>query len=247
MGVLDKGPMTEDALLSADHRPGVTALISVRPRIDLRTGLIVSGRIDAPPPQTAERLADVAGRALRQWRAQGRTAPLAVSLHERLSEPRCAEPLNEALEAAGFTPGALTFEIAEKALIARALPLAEALRAYGWRLALRADNACPLPFGERVRSLYQEVVVTGMAPPAPFDPAALNNRDPFTRRLLAAQEAGLRLTVEGVQGALEAKAWLLAGFDCAEGNLKDAATGAAHIVRLDRSERAPTALSFSKR
>jgi hypothetical protein len=239
--------MTEDAVSPSERRSGVTALINLRPRTDLRTGLIVSGRIDAPPPQTPERLADVAFRAQRQWRAQGRAAPLAISLHERLSEPKSAEPLHKALIKAGFSPGALTFEIAEKALIARALPLAEALRAFGWRLALRADNACPLPFGERVRSLYQEVVVTGMTPPAPLNPAALNNQDPFARRLLAAQQAGLRLTVEGVQGAAEAKTWLLAGFDCAEGNIKDAATGAAHILRLDRSERTPTALSFSKR
>jgi hypothetical protein len=52
-GPLEKGPMTEDAAHPAESCPAVTALISVRPRTDLRTGLIVSGRIDAPPLQTA--------------------------------------------------------------------------------------------------------------------------------------------------------------------------------------------------
>ena len=225
----------------------ITALIQVRPRLDLRTGMIVSGRIDAPSPSTAERFADVVGRALRQWRAQGRTAPLAIALNERMSEPRHTETLHEAALAAGFAPGALTFEIEEKALIARALPLAEGLRARGWRLAIRADNACPLPFGERVRTLYQEIVITGMARPSPFCGTDILDRDPFSRRLLAAREAGLLLTVEGVNDPEDAKAWLMAGFDCAEGRFKDAATGPAHIVRLERSERASTALSFSSR
>ncbi len=225
----------------------VTALIHVRPRFDLRTGMIVSGRIDAPSPSTPARFADVIGRALAQWRAQGRTAPLAVALNERLSDPKQAQPLHEAAVGAGFTAGGLTFEIAEKALIARALPLAEDLRARGWRLAIRADNTCPLPFGERVRSLYQEVVVTDLAAPSAYCGVDALTRDPFARRLLAAREAGLRLTAEGVNEANDAKAWLTAGFDCAEGRFKDPMTGPAHIVRLGRVDREPTAFSFSSR
>lgn len=242
------GGMMETALSLSPPRPGaVTALIQVRPRMDLRTGLIVSGRIDAPSPASPERFSDVIERAHGQWRAQGRTAPLAVQLSERLSDPRMVDRLHEAALVAGFAPGGLTFEIAEKALIARALPLAEALRARGWRLAIRADNACPLPFGERVRTLYQEVVVSGVSAPSAFCTSDTLTRDPFAQRLLAAREAGLRLTVEGVNTPEEAKAWLSAGFDCAEGRFKDPTTGSAHIVRLDRLDRAPTALSFSSR
>jgi EAL domain len=238
----------EPAMPLAEPRPcAVTALIHVRPRFDLRTGLIVSGRIDAPSPSTAERFGDVVQRAYGQWRAQGRSAPLAIALNERLSDPALAEPLHEAAVVAGLSPGGLTFEIAERALIARALPLAEGLRARGWRLAIRADNACPLPFGERVRSLYQEVVVSGMSAPSAYCTADRLSRDPFAQRLMAAREAGLRLTAEGVNDPTDAKTWLSAGFDCAEGRFKDPTTGSAHIVKLGRLERAPTALSFSSR
>lgn len=222
------------------------ACLLLRPRFDLRTGRPAGARIEAgflsTPRQAQEALEAAGARA----GALGLGGALSLPLGERLSFPAQAQALCEAAQAAGFAPGALTFEIEERALIARAATLAEELRARGWRVALRGDPLCPLPFGAKARGLYQEVVVTAARLPSPFLGVGDGERDPLGRRILAAREAGLTLTVEGVGDAHSAKLWLLAGFDRAEGE----AFGFGAVVDqapMAAAGRGPSALSFSSR
>ena len=217
------------------------------PRHDLRTGRLVGARLEGPylsSPAQAQAALQIGQAA---WTAQGAPGPLSLSLSERLSMPNQASALDQAARAAGLTPSQLTFEIEERALIARSLPLAQELRALGWRIALRADPQCPLPFGAQARSLYAEVVMTAETAPSPFIAIDALDRDHLGRRILAAREARLTLTVEAVQTAEAARLWLNAGFDHAEGQFSDALpvlTPQSDIATLDRS---PVALSFSSR
>lgn len=192
----------------------VQSPLPVRPRIDLRTGLVAAGALDAP-----ERLSKLV-RTLRDaryaWRAAGFTAPLSFALPDELLSAD-AEWICDAAREAGCNPRNLTFELEERALVRSGPFVAEALRARGWGVALIADEDCPMPFGARARALYTELVLEAPNPLDPYlatDPRELS---PLGRRLYAAKEAGLIITARSVKSDEHASLLALAGFDRAGG------------------------------
>lgn len=234
----------------ADARPSekaVASLVAVRPRIDLRTGRCVSGRIEAPQAATAKGVTRVLAAARGLWREH--SAPLALPLGSAVSTPDAGAALDQAAREAGLGPGALTFELEERAVIARAAPLADELRGRGWRVGLRADAACPLPFGARARTLYQEVIFGEGLKPSLFLGIDAPGQAPLGRRLMAAREAGLALVAEGVDTLEAARLWGLAGFDAAEGAFCAPARQAqtSLYTRAVLAGRSPRAFSFSSR
>jgi hypothetical protein len=98
----------------------------------------------------------------------------------------------------------------------------EALRARGWGVALRGDPECPLPFGERARALYTELVLAAPEAPDPFLGVERGDRSPLGRRLLAAKAAGLVITAESVCNTAQARTLAIAGFDRGGGPFAEA-------------------------
>lgn len=186
----------------------------VRPRIDLRTGLVAAGALEAPA--TLSKLVRTLRDARCAWRAAGFTAPLSFALPDELLTTD-ADWICDAAREAGCNPRTLTFELDERALVRCGPMAAEALRARGWGVALVADEDCPTPFGARARALYTELV---LAAPNPIDPyLATDPRElsPLGRRLYAAKEAGLIITARTVKSEAHAALLALAGFDRAGG------------------------------
>lgn len=192
----------------------VASPLPLRPRIDLRTGLVAAGALDAP--ESLSKLVRTLRDARYAWRAAGFTAPLSFALpHELLTTD--AEWICDAAREAGCSPRNLTFELDERALVRAGQFVAEALRARGWGVALIADEDCPMPFGARARALYTELVLRAPNPLDPYlatDPRELS---PLGRRLYAAKEAGLIITAHEVKSEAHAALLALAGFDRAGG------------------------------
>ncbi|MDX2237056.1 MAG: hypothetical protein NW203_05795 [Hyphomonadaceae bacterium] len=191
----------------------VSAAPPVRPRLDLRTGLLAAGVV-APPALGA--LARTLREARRAWSQSGCAAPLSLVAPPDAMERLEADDFDDIAREAGCKTHLLTFELDERALIRRGPALAERLRARGWGVALRGDPECPLPLGQRARAIYTELVLD---PPSPLDPfLALDARDrtPLGQRIFAARYAGILLTA---RSASQEDARLLAamGFDRAGG------------------------------
>jgi hypothetical protein len=87
------------------------------------------------------------------------------------------------------------------------------LRERGWIVVLRGDPDCPLPFGERARVLYSELVVEAPDEANPYLAMEAGDRTPLGRRLLAAKAAGLIVTAETVATIAQARLLAMAGFD----------------------------------
>lgn len=195
---------------------------TIKTRYDLRTGRVVAGRIEAGYLSTPEHLTRALQAALPAWRMSAGAAPLSAALSERLARASQVDALQSAVLKAGLAPGGFNFEIEERWLMAGAIEAAQDLRSRGWGVGLRADPSCPIPFGSKARALYQEVIVSAPAPPSPYLGFDVIDADPLGRRIAAARAAGLALTAEGVERPQDAKAWLLAGFDRAEGGYRAA-------------------------
>jgi hypothetical protein len=159
------------------------------------------------------------------WRARHALAQLSIVLPEPMLDALDAETLEAAAIEAGCTKKSLTFEFEETWVVAHGVATPEALRARGWGIALRGDDACPLPFGARARGLYDELVLAAPDDVHPFLALDMRERAPLGRRLLAAREAGMLLTAEGVTTHAQAKLLALAGFDRASGAYADSGRG----------------------
>lgn len=195
-------------------------------RVDLRIGAMAAGvvrpRGAADEAFAFSNLARLLRAARMTWRERGIYAPLVLALPGELHTGFDADLLSEAALEAGCTRHALSFQLSETEVVAAGPALAEQLRARGWGVALRGDANCPLPFGERARSLYTELVLDApdlMDPFLAVDPA---ERSPLGRRLIAAKAAGLIITADSVQTAAQAKVLAIAGFDRGGGPFAEA-------------------------
>lgn len=193
----------------------------IRPRIDLRTGLLAVGALDAPASLSA--LAREVRDARLAWRSAGFHAPLAVALNDELIAQGNADWIADAAQEAGCSPRSLTFELDERALVRSGGALAAELRARGWGVALAGDPDCPLPFGKQARTLYTELVIDAPNPISPYLGIDSCEDSPLGRRLYAAKEAGLILTARDVKSDEHASLLALAGFDRAGGKVAEQA------------------------
>jgi len=195
-------------------------------RVDLRIGAVVAGvvrpRGDAQDAFSYSNLARLLRGARMAWFERGLHAPLSLAVPAEAQSDLDADLLNEAAIEAGCVRRALSFELCEKRVVADGPILPEALRARGWGVALRADNACPLPFGTRARALYGELVLTPPNGPDPFLAMEDGDRSPLGRRLLAARAAGLVITADTVRSAAQARTLAIAGFDRGGGPFAEA-------------------------
>lgn len=195
-------------------------------RVDLRVGALASGvvrlRGEADEGFWFSNLARLLRAARMAWMERGAHAPLVLAAPPAAHAKLDADLLNDAATEAGCTRHTLAFELHERELLAAGPVLAEELRARGWRVVLRGDPDCPLPFGERARALYSEIVVDAPAAPDPFLALDETERSPLGRRLLAAKAAGLILTAESVATAAQARALAIAGFNRGGGPFAEA-------------------------
>lgn len=189
----------------------------IRPRIDLRTGMVAAGAIDAPANLGA--LAREVRDARLAWRNAGFSAPLSVALSDDMVAGLNPEWVSDAAREAGCTTLSLTFELDEKAVIKNGSAFAENLRARGWGVALVGDPACPLPFGEQARTLYTELILDAPNPLDPYLGVDASDHSPLGRRMFAAKEAGLVITAQDVKSDAHAALLALAGFDRAGGKV----------------------------
>lgn len=196
-------------------RPAARALpgAALGVRRDLVTGLVAAGVVRAASPAVATLLT-----ARDLWRARGQTAPLAFApAPEAYGDAASAGDLAAELVAEGFSPRELDLEVAEQVLARTGLRGVERLRARGFGVALVSDAACPLPFGQRTRSLFTEILMTAPARLDPFLGADPHDVRPLARRLFAAKAQGVIVTALGVGDAAWARALATAGFDRGEG------------------------------
>jgi len=195
-------------------------------RVDLRVGVIAAGIVrPRGTPDDAfsfSNLARVMRAARMTWKERAPHAGLSLALPSEIQSTLEADLLSDAVTEAGCTRRLFSFELCERQIIARGPTLAEDLRARGWSVALRGDPECPLPFGARARSLYNELIV--QTPDAPDPYLALEGRDrtPLGRRILAAKGAGIVITAESVRTATQARVLALAGFDRGGGPFAEA-------------------------
>ena len=192
----------------------VSAAPPVRPRLDLRTGLLACGLV---APASLSSMARHLREARRAWSQSGCAAPLSLLAPPDAVERLTADDFDDIAREAGCRAHALTFELDERALIRRGPALAEGLRARGWGVALRGDADCPIPLGARARSIYTEIVLELPEPLDPFLAIDPRDPDPLGRRILTARAAGLLLTA---RSATPEQAALLSaiGFDRAGGS-----------------------------
>jgi hypothetical protein len=195
-------------------------------RVDLRVGALASGII-RPRGASAETFAySTLTRVLRAarmaWRERGAFAGLSLALPGDLQSTLDPALLSDAAIEAGCTRPLFGFQLDERALVKAGPVLAESLRALGWGVSLRADPACPLPLGERARTLYNEIVLDCPAEPGPYFALEGDDRTPLGRRVLAARAAGIILTAESVSTAGQARRLAMAGFDRGGGPFAEA-------------------------
>jgi hypothetical protein len=155
------------------------------------------------------------------WRERGAHCPLVLAIPDTVQATLDAEFLDEAAAEAGCTRPAFSFELDERALVKSGGALAQDLRARGWDVSLRADPACPLPFGARARALYSELVVDVPENPSPYL-AIDDDATPLGRRILAARGAGMVITACNVRTVTQAKTLAMAGFDRGGGPFAEA-------------------------
>lgn len=194
------------------HAEGVT----IRPRRDLRTGVVAAGALRA---WTIEGdLVDALVAARKAWREAGHTAPLAIApAFECLADAASAGDLAASLQMADISPRAVDVEVNETELAGRSLAGIERLRARGFGVALVVDPDCPLPLGARARSLFTELLLPAPSRLDPYLGVEGLDHSPMARRLFAARESGLVVTAVGVGDHTWARALLAAGFDRGEG------------------------------
>lgn len=195
-------------------------------RVDLRVGALASGVIrprgDEADAFRFSNLARLIRHARMAWKERGLYAPLSLSIPSALQSSLEGDMLSEAAMEAGCTRQALAFELCERRLVADGPGLAEALRARGWTIVLRGDNACPLPFSTRARTLYSELVLDVSDPADPFLALEDDDRTPLSRRVLAARAAGIVITAETVRSVAQARTLAIAGFDRGGGPFAEA-------------------------
>ncbi len=189
-------------------------LFALGARFDLRIGAPVAGVVrPAPDTLTFSSLSRVVRAARMAWRQRSALGQISLALPAIAFETIDADTLEAAAIEAGCTRGSVTFEFDEAAMIAARSSMPETLRARGWGVALAGDSACPLPFGAKARNLYTELVID--APPidgALFTLGA-GDESPLARRILAAKEAGMLVTAEGVESPAHARLLAIAGID----------------------------------
>ena len=191
---------------------------ALSPRVDLRSGLAVAMRVEAPAKADSWIEALAATRETRA--AMGARQPLIARAPHYLFDAGAAGQLDALLRGAGFQMRAVTVEIDEADLVSggvAAMAAVERLRARGWGVSLSCAPDCPLAIGQRTRSLFTE-----MAAPAPtaLTPAMVMAdpmHSPLTRRLRAAQNAGIPTTALGVKSPAHAGLLIALGFDRGEG------------------------------
>jgi hypothetical protein len=195
-------------------------------RVDLRVGALAAGVVrprGAPEEAFAfTHLSRVLRAARMQWRERGAHGTLALALPSALYSSLEADLLSEAALESGCTRRGLGFEICEREIVSKGPGLAEDLRARGWGVILRGDPDCPLPFGVKARTLYNELVLEAPDTPNPYLALEDGDRTPLGRRLLAAKAAGLVITAETVRSANQAKLLAIAGFDRGGGPFAEA-------------------------
>jgi hypothetical protein len=195
-------------------------------RVDLRVGALASGVVR--PLGAAEdafaysNLARLLRGARMAWLERGAHGALTLAVPAEIQTALDADLLSEAAVEAGGTRRNFNFQLNEREIVGAGPALAEALRARGWNIVLRADADCPLPFGARARNLYSEIVVQAPALPDPFLAMEDGDRSPLGRRLLAAKAAGLLITAEAVLTPAQARSLAIAGFDRGGGPFAEA-------------------------
>lgn len=195
-------------------------------RVDLRVGALAAGVVrPMGQPQEAfaySTLARLVRGARMAWLERGAHAVLTLAVPADIQNSLEADLLSEAAIEAGCTRRTFNFQLNERELVSAGPTLAEALRARGWNVVLRADPECPLPFGAKARNLYSEVVVQAPAMPDPFLALDDGDRSPLGRRLRAAKGAGLVITAESVLTTSHARTLAIAGFDRGGGPFAEA-------------------------
>ncbi|MGE3303165.1 MAG: hypothetical protein AB7M12_08625 [Hyphomonadaceae bacterium] len=190
--------------------------VTILPRVDLRAGVIAGGYVEGGGDLELDDWIAQAFEAQAIWRAAGRTQPLSARAPAYLFEAGAASRLDALLRGAGFAMRAVTIEIEERTLAyagAAGMAAVERLRARGWGVGLLCAPDCPLPLGQRARSLFTEILA-----PVPEDLSpALALADPdataLSRRIRAAKAAGLPVTALGVASPAQASLLLALGFD----------------------------------
>jgi hypothetical protein len=206
-------------------RPEPEALeFAIGARVDLRIGALAAGVIR---PRGAGAFAySTIARTLRgarmAWRSRGAYAPLVLALPLEQTNALAPELLSEAAMEAGCTRQKLAFEIHEQWVLCNGLAIAEDLRARGWPVILRGDEHCPLPLGERARTLFSELVLDAPETPDPFLALESGDRTLFGQRVIVARAAGMVLTAESVRTASQARMLAIAGFDRGGGPFAEA-------------------------
>jgi hypothetical protein len=194
-------------------------------RVDLRIGSLAAGvvkpRGDAKDAFEYSNIARLLRCARMAWRERGAHCPIVLAIPAEVQSTLDAEFLDEAAAEAGCTRPTFGFELDERALVNTGGALAQDLRARGWDVSLRADPACPLPFGARARALYSELIVDVPENPSPYL-AIDDDATPLGRRILAARGAGMIITASNVRTIAQAKSLALIGFDRGGGPFAEA-------------------------
>ena len=197
------------------------AAFTIAPRLDLRTGAVAAGVVEALDARTPAAWLSMIADARQAWIAAGYAAPLSCRAPaEFIAEATAASTLDNALRGAGFAMRGFTVEIEETALMAdRSLSMGtlERLRARGWGVALRSAPDCPLPIGGRTRSVFTDILAEAPGDMTPF--LALEGLDdaPLARRVRAAANAGLNVTATNLHTMAFNGLLIAAGFDRGEG------------------------------
>lgn len=190
--------------------------VTLRPRRDLRTGVMAAGALREWTIEGDLVAALVVAR--KAWREAGQSAPIAIApAFESLADAASAGDLAAAIQLADISPRTVDIEVSEAELAGRSLSGIERLRARGFGVALAVDPDCPLPLGARARSLFTELLLPAPSRLDPFLGCDGYDQNPLARRLFAARESGLVVTAVGVGDHTWARALLAAGFDRGEG------------------------------
>jgi hypothetical protein len=188
-----------------------------RPRLDLRTGIVAAGRVEASGLGFEQWIETLAA-ARDVWNAEDRAQPLSALAPAFLFEPGAASRLDALLRGAGFGMRSVTIEIDETDLMIvgeAGLAAIERLRARGWGVALICGAACALPMGARLRGLLTEILVEApetLRPELALDTAP----EPLLGRVRAANNSGIAVTGLNVKSPAHAGMLIALGFDRGE-------------------------------